>query len=134
MRLHHYFIVVLLTAGILFFGERLLNPPHPLEGSWRSDDDTIFTFRHNGTFVGKDLRGILIWGNWVKIDGEKIGFQSLLHKSFYNPQYAVSTAEGMEYINSDSNNSIRAKKITESEASAGIDNAITSKADKAGAR
>jgi len=95
-------------------------PHHALQGSWLASDKTIFSIRNNGTFVGKDLRGNLLWGNWVANDKDRNGVQSLLHKTFYAPQFAVLTPEGMQYAASDQDWFIRATRITDEKAYAGI--------------
>lgn len=115
------FVILFLGISIAFFA--LGAPQHPMAGSWLATDDTIFTFRNDGTFVGKDCHGILIWGNWTKLDKARIGFQSLRHKSFYKPQFAVITPEGMQYAVSDGDRFIRAVRISDSEAARGIETA-----------
>lgn len=124
MKNKNYICILLVTLVGVFLATYLVlvatKPRHSLVGSWLASDKTIFSIRSNGTFVGKDMRGQLIWGNWVEIDKDRIGFQSLLHKTYYAPQFAVLTPKGMQYAASDSDWFIRATRITDSEAQAGI--------------
>lgn len=113
-------LVLLLAAAVAIFLFVGAGPRHPLVGSWLATDDTIFTFRNDGTFVGKDCHGKLIWGNWARLDNDRIGFQSLRHKSFYKPQFAVATWDGMKYAVSDGDRFIRAARISEADAAKGI--------------
>jgi hypothetical protein len=97
---------------------------HVLQGAWLADDGTIFIFRPDGTFHGVDFRRREIWGNWVKLSNQRIGFQSLLHDSYYNPQYAIidpDDANAMDYIVTGGNNFIRAKRIPATEAQFAVD-------------
>lgn len=96
---------------------------HPLEGGWLADDGTIFVFRPDGTFHGIDFRKREIWGNWVTLSPTRIGFQSLLHDSFYNPQYAIineTNAARMDYIVTGGNHFIGARRVSPAEADAAV--------------
>lgn len=96
---------------------------HPLEGGWLADDGTVFVFRPNGTFHGIDFRKREIWGNWVTLSPARIGFQSLLHDSFYNPQYAIINATDparMDYIVTGGNHFIGARRVDPQEAAAAV--------------
>lgn len=98
--------------GVVFLGGCASDPkpqpapssaPAPLTivGWWRAEDDTIFHFRADGTFIGKDYVGRPIWGNWVDLGHQKYGFQSQFHMKEYAPQYAVVTgADRMKYAGS----------------------------------
>jgi hypothetical protein len=100
-----------------------MEPKHALEGGWLADDGTVFLFRPDGTFHGYDFRHREIWGNWVSLSKERIGFQSLLHDSFYNPQYALvdpTDKEQMDYIVTGGTHFIRAERISAGEADAAI--------------
>lgn len=99
--------------------ETVAIPRHVLVGGWKADDATIFVYRNDGTFHGVDWRQREIWGNWVKLSDERIGFQSLMHASYYNPQYAIvgkSDANRMDYIISDGTRFISATRIEAEEA------------------
>ncbi len=94
-----------------------------MEGGWLADDGTVFLFRPDGTFHGYDFRKREIWGNWVTLSNVRIGFQSLLHDSFYNPQYAILDAtnrDRMDYIVTGGNHFIGARRVTPEEASAAV--------------
>jgi hypothetical protein len=96
---------------------------HPLEGGWLADDGTVFVFRPDGTFHGYDFRKREIWGNWVTLSDARIGFQSLLHDSFYNPQYAIIDAtnrDRMNYIVTGGNHFIDARRVDPGEAAAAV--------------
>lgn len=96
---------------------------HPLEGGWLADDGTVFVFRPDGTFHGYDWRRKEIWGNWVVLSPVRIGFQSLLHDSFYNPQYAIINATNparMDYIVTGGTNFIGARRVPPQEAAAAV--------------
>ena len=96
---------------------------HPLEGGWLADDGTVFLFRPDGTFHGYDFRKREIWGNWVTLSDARIGFQSLLHDSFYNAQYAILDAtnrDRMDYIVTGGNHFIGAHRVTPEEAAAAV--------------
>lgn len=98
--------------------------PHPLVGAWLATDGTIFDFREDGTFHGIDFRKREIWGNWVKLSETRIGFQSLLHKSYYHPQYAIidsGSRDRMNYIVSDGQHYIQADRIAREKALAAIE-------------
>ncbi len=120
-------ILLLLLASLLFTAcEQPAAAPrhHVLQGAWLADDGTIFIFRPDGTFHGVDFRRREIWGNWVKLSDQRIGFQSLLHDSYYNPQYAIidaNDANAMDYIVTGGNNFIRAKRIPPTEAQFAVD-------------
>ncbi len=123
-------IIVLVMSVCLSFscnpdhkGSVATAPVHKLEGGWLASDGTVFVFRTDGTFHGIDLRFNEIWGNWVTLSDERIGFQSLLHASFYNPQYAIidsADQNRMDYIVSDGDHFISAKRIPVEEANASI--------------
>jgi hypothetical protein len=93
---------------------------HPLVGAWLATDGTVFRFREDGTFVGIDYRAREIWGNWVRVNESRIGFQSLFHRGQYAPQYAVisDNPNVMNYIYSQSDNFIKAERITDKDAEA----------------
>jgi hypothetical protein len=87
-----------------------------IQGWWKAGDGTVFNFRGDKTFVGIDYHGTLIWGNWTKLGDDKYGFQSLYHAGYYNPQYAIMTANGMKYARSNPTVSfISAKRISAAE-------------------
>lgn len=118
-RLH---LVLFCLVGLLFSraGEagESKPAPHPMIGAWLAEDGTVFRFRADGTFVGIDFRAREIWGNWVAINEQRIGFQSLLSQSYYQPQYAVISAkpDEMDYSYSDRPGFIHAQRITEKDA------------------
>jgi hypothetical protein len=88
-----------------------------------ADDGTVFLFRPDGTFHGYDFRKREIWGNWVTLSNVRIGFQSLLHDSFYNAQYAILDAtnrDRMDYIVTGGNHFIGAHRVTPEEAAAAV--------------
>jgi len=92
---------------------------HPLNGAWLATDGTIFHFRDDGTFHGVNLNHREIWGNWVILSDRRIGFQSLLHDSYYRPQYAIireSNKDEMDYIVTGGNRFILAERIPTEEA------------------
>lgn len=96
---------------------------HPLEGGWLAEDGTVFVFRPDGTFHGYDFRKREIWGNWVTLTPTRIGFQSLLHDSFYNPQYAIineTNRARMDYIVTGGNHFIGARRVDPREAAAAV--------------
>lgn len=98
-------------------------PIHPMQGGWLGADGTVFHFRNDMTFHGYDFRHREIWGNWVVLSNERIGFQSLMHDSFYNPQYAFIQAEDrqkMDYIVTSGKHFISAERIPDSEAISAI--------------
>jgi hypothetical protein len=81
----------------------------------------VFLFRPDGTFHGYDFRYREIWGNWVALSEERIGFQSLSHDSFYNPQYAIidpEDPEKMDYIVTGGTHFLSARRISIAEAEA----------------
>ena len=88
-----------------------VKPPHPLVGSWKASDGTVFVFRKDGTFIGRDYVNRRIFGNWVELDGSRIGFQTLMHASAYAPQYAEITPDGMRYAYSDGSRFVKAKRL-----------------------
>ena len=97
---------------------------HPLVGAWLATDGTIFHFRDDRTFHGLDFRKREIWGNWVILSDSRIGFQSLLHDSFYDPQYAVIRKDdrnAMDYIVTGGTHFIPATRIDPSKADAAIE-------------
>jgi len=89
-----------------------VKPQHPLVGSWQASDGTVFVFRKDGTFVGRDYVNRKIFGNWVELDGSRIGFQTLMHTSAYAPQYAETTPSGMRYAYSDGSRFVNAKRLS----------------------
>ncbi|MEM9236001.1 MAG: hypothetical protein AAGB14_04430 [Verrucomicrobiota bacterium] len=97
---------------------------HVLEGGWLATDGTIFVFRPDGTFHGYDFRHREIWGNWVTLSAERIGFQSLLHGSYYLPQYAIireGETDRMDFIVTGGEHFISAKRVAVDQAVASID-------------
>lgn len=102
---------------------------HALIGAWKADDRTIFIFRADGTFRGADFRKTEIWGNWVELSPTRIGFQSLLHDSFYRPQYAVISADKdqMNYIVTGGTRFIHARRIPVEEAYSTLDEILSAK-------
>jgi hypothetical protein len=105
-----------------------LEPKHALEGGWLANDGTVFLFRTDGTFHGYDFRKREIWGNWVSLSDVRIGFQSLLHDSFYNPQYAIidiANKDRMDYIVTGGTHFIPAKRISTADAEAAIKVVVT---------
>ena len=101
------------------------NPPkHALVGAWLATDGTIFNFHDDGTFHGIDFRKKEIWGNWVTLSPARIGFQSLLHDSSYQPQYAIIDPKNkneMDYIVTGGTNFIHAKRIATEKANTTIE-------------
>ena len=93
-----------------------VKPQHPLVGSWQASDGTVFVFRKDGTFVGRDYVNRRIFGNWVELDGSRIGFQTLMHTSAYAPQYAETTPGGMRYAYSDGSRFVNAKRLSAAKA------------------
>jgi hypothetical protein len=94
---------------------------HVLVGGWLAEDGTIFNFRSDGTFHGIDWRSKEIWGNWVTLSDTRIGFQSLLHDSSYEPQYAIidkTNHDAMDYIVTGGDSFIHAKRISPDKADA----------------
>jgi hypothetical protein len=117
-------LVAWLTAGC---SPRAVQVPHVLEGAWLASDDTIFIFRPDGTFHGIDCNEREIWGNWVRLSDERIGFQSLLHDQFYDPQYAIINATNrarMDYIVTGGTGFIDAQRIPVSDASRRVETVI----------
>lgn len=101
---------------------------HPMIGAWLAHDGTIFNFRDDGTFHGIDLRKKEIWGNWVTLSKSRIGFQSLLHDSYYHPQYAIiqeSNPDAMDYIVTGGTHFISASRIDPAKAAAAIELVVT---------
>ena len=92
------------------------HPAHKLAGSWEADDGTIFIFREDGTFIGRDYINRRIFGSWVALDPERIGFQSLMHAGVYLPQYAEVTPRGMRYAYSDGSRFVDAVAMDPSQA------------------
>ncbi len=96
---------------------------HIIEGGWLASDGTVFLFRADGTFHGFDFRRREIWGNWVTLSRDRVGFQSLLHDSYYAPQYAIianNDTNQMNYIVTGGTNFIPAKRLSIEEAEASI--------------
>lgn len=96
---------------------------HILEGGWLANDGTVFLFRADGTFHGFDFRKREIWGNWVTLSKDRIGFQSLLHDSYYSPQYAIidkKDTNQMNYIVTGGTQFISAERLPIEEAEASI--------------
>lgn len=123
MRLLLIGLAILLGAsGCTTTGRCVFVKSHKLVGAWKANDDTIFIFRNDGSFYGVDWREREIWGNWVELSSTRIGFQSLRHDSFYNPQYAVVSDDekSMSYIITGGTRFIKAQKIETREASAEI--------------
>jgi len=106
-----------------------VKPQHPLVGSWQASDGTVFVFRKDGTFVGRDYVNRRIFGNWVELDGSRIGFQTLMHTSAYAPQYAETTPSGMRYAYSDGSRFVNAKRLSAAKAMEKITNAPIDKND-----
>ena len=107
------------SPGYLSESDRI----HPMQGGWLGADGTVFHFRNDKTFHGYDFRHREFWGNWVVLSDERIGFQSLMHDAFYNPQYAIVDAENeqkMDYIVTGGEHFISAKRIPDNEAVAAI--------------
>lgn len=101
-----------------------LSSHHRLVGAWLASDGTIFHFRSDGTFHGIDYRKREIWGNWVTLSNSRIGFQSLLHDSFYQPQYAIireADSDKMDYIVTGGVHFIAASRIDPAKADAAIE-------------
>jgi hypothetical protein len=100
---------------------------HVFVGGWVAADGTLFHFRSDGTFHGADWRKKEIWGNWVMLSDQRIGFQSLLHDSFYNPQYAIINPKNkgsMDYIITDGTRFITARRISPDDAQKRINEII----------
>jgi len=104
-------LVLVLLCLIGVSGCVKVKPPHPLVGSWKASDGTVFVFRKDGTFIGRDYVNRRIFGNWVELDGSRIGFQTLMHASAYAPQYAEVTPDGMRYAYSDGSRFVKAKRL-----------------------
>ena len=116
-------IAVMALASLLVGACEPRRAGHALEGGWLADDGTVFVFRPDGTFHGYDFRKNEIWGNWVSLSRVRIGFQSLLHDSFYNPQYAIldeMNHDRMNYIVTGGNNFIGARRVDPEEAAAAV--------------
>ena len=127
MRCH--FSSLILFAVLLCLSACDLNrqspaPDHVLAGGWIADDGTIFLFRSNGSFHGVDCRNKEIWGNWVVLSDQRIGFQSLMHDSFYRPQYAIVNPKNkgsMDYIVTGGTRFIHARRISPEDAQGRIE-------------
>jgi len=89
---------------------------HALVGAWEAADGTVFIFREDGTFTGRDYVNRRIFGSWVILDAERIGFQSLMHAGVYLPQYAEVTPQGMRFAYSDGSRFVEAVKMDPAEA------------------
>lgn len=99
-------------------------PEHVLVGAWQASDGTVFIFRKDGTFHGYDFRKREIWGNWVTLSPSRIGFQSLLHDSFYRPQYAIidkADKDTMNYIVTGGTTFIEATRLEVAKAEADVE-------------
>lgn len=102
---------------------------HPLVGAWHASDSTVFIFRNDGTFVGRDYMNRRIFGNWVELDESHIGFQTLMHAGGYLPQYAEVTPDGMRYAYSDASRFVDAVKMEPADAARQIRAAPLNKND-----
>ena len=122
-------VVVLFSCLIGLSGCVKVKPQHPLVGSWQASDGTVFVFRKDGTFVGRDYVNRRIFGNWVELDGSRIGFQTLMHTSAYAPQYAETTPGGMRYAYSDGSRFVNAKRLSAAKAMEKITTAPIDKND-----
>jgi hypothetical protein len=127
-------ILLIITLSFVFSGcaspgSRPHAQRHLLVGAWKAADDTIFIFRNDGTFHGVDCHKIEIWGNWVSLAPNRIGFQSLRHDSFYKPQYAVisKNENAMNYIVTGGTRFIKAERITIKQAEAAIEKVLVGK-------
>lgn len=123
-------LLILVSVVVSLFGviscekSNALEPSHLLEGAWQAEDGTLFHFRNDGTFHGIDFRKREIWGNWVTLSETRIGFQSLLHDSYYSPQYAVidkSSKDQMDYIVTGGTHFLHATRIPTAKADAAIE-------------
>jgi hypothetical protein len=131
------FFASILLAAALLTACAPVRDPHPLEGGWLADDGTVFVFRPDGTFHGYDFRRREIWGNWVALSPARIGFQSLLHDSFYDPQYAIIDATNsarMDYIVTGGNHFIGARRVDPAEADAAVRMVVEPQVHRPGAR
>ncbi len=100
------------------------DPTHSLVGAWLATDGTIFDFRSDGTFHGIDYAKREIWGNWIELSPARIGFQSLLHTTAYDPQYAIinqDDPDSMDYIYANGNAFIPAQRISVESARSAIE-------------
>jgi hypothetical protein len=122
------FAVIDLPACKRSFFTAIATPQrHILVGSWKATDGTIFMFRNDGTFHGIDYRSKEIWGNWVTLSEERIGFQSLLHDATYRPQYAVidkTNTNLMHYIITGGTSFIDASRIPDNDAEKKVQSVI----------
>ena len=89
---------------------------HPIVGCWRATDSTLFVFRVDGSFVGRDSARRQIWGSWVALTKEKAGFQSLLYANAYAPQTARVRGDKMSYTMTPLFGAIDCVRITQAEA------------------
>ncbi len=123
-------VAILFTlSGCTSSGRCVFAKSHTLVGAWKASDDTLFIFRNDGSFYGVDWKDHEIWGNWVQLSPKRIGFQSLRHDSFYNPQYAVisENKDAMSYIITGGTRFIKARRIKEKEAATEIEKILDGK-------
>jgi len=97
-----FLLLAVIAAGVIAVVLRPDHHKHPLVGCWEARDSTVFIFRDDGTFIGRDYQGWKIFGSWVSLNDFQIGFQSLFHTGHYAPQYAEITRTGMRYAYADS--------------------------------
>lgn len=116
-------------SGCVSMPPNLYERKHALIGAWKATDGTIFVFRNDGTFHGIDWHHREIWGNWVTLAPNRIGFQSLTHDSYYLPQYAVISDHKniMNYIITGGKRFIQAERITNIQAADEIEEVLVSK-------
>lgn len=112
-------------------GSRTAPPKeHALVGGWAATDGTLFHFRADGTFHGVSCAQKELWGNWVTLSDTRIGFQSLMHDSFYRPQYAIiseNSRDQMDYIVTGGTHFIHANRVTPEKVVAAIELAVEPK-------
>jgi hypothetical protein len=123
-------LAILFTlSGCTSSGRCVFAKSHTLVGAWKASDDTLFIFRNDGSFYGVDWKDHEIWGNWVQLSPKRIGFQSLRHDSFYNPQYAVisNNENVMNYIVTGGTRFIKAERITIKQAEAAVEKVLEGK-------
>jgi len=112
MKLQRYVVLflTLFIAALLAFS-LFPHHKHALVGCWKAKDSTVFVFRNDGSFIGRDFHGRRIYGSWSALNERQIGFQSLFHTGFYDPQYAEVTQTGMRYAYADSSGFIECVSI-----------------------